>query len=44
MTALALHLPQRPGLSRWTVAGVTVLVAHAAIVAAIVLWYARKPV
>jgi len=44
MTALALHLPQRPGLSRWAVAGVTVLVAHAALVAAIVLWYARKPV
>ena len=44
MTALALHLPQRPGLSRWTIAGMTVLVAHAAIVAAIVLWYARKPV
>jgi protein TonB len=44
MTALALHLPQRPGLSRWAVAGVAVLVAHAALVAAIVLWYARKPV
>ena len=44
MTALALHLPQRRGLSRWTAAGVTVLVAHAAIVAAIVLWHARKTV
>jgi hypothetical protein len=44
MTALALHLPQRQGLSRWAVAAVTVLVAHAALVAAIVLWYARKPV
>jgi len=44
MTALALHLHQRPGLSRWVIAGVTVLVAHAALVAAIMLWYARKPV
>jgi len=44
MTALALHLPQRQGLSRWAVAAVTVKVAHAALVAAIVLWYARKPV
>ena len=44
MTALALHLPQRSGLSRWAVAGVAVLIAHAALVAAIVLWYTRKPV
>ena len=44
MTALALHLPQRQGLSRWAVAGVTVLLAHAALVAAIALWYTRKPV
>jgi protein TonB len=44
MTALALHLPQQRGLSRWTLAGLAILVAHAAIVAAIALWYARQPV
>jgi periplasmic protein TonB len=44
MNALALHLPERRGLSRWTLAGVTILIAHAAIVAAVALWYARRPV
>jgi protein TonB len=43
MKALALHLPERRGLSRWTLAAVTILIAHAAIVAAVVLWYARRP-
>jgi protein TonB len=42
--AFALHLPERRGLSRWTLAAVTILVAHAAIVAAVALWYARRPV
>jgi periplasmic protein TonB len=42
--AFALHLPERRGLSRWTLAVVTILVAHAAIVAAVALWYARRPV
>jgi protein TonB len=44
MNAFALHLPEGRGLSRWTLAGVTILMAHAAIVAAVVLWYARRPV
>jgi protein TonB len=44
MNAFALHLPERRGLSRWTLAGVTILIAHAAIVAAVALWYARRPV
>ena len=44
MNAFALHLPEGRGLSRWTLAGVTILIAHAAIVAAVVLWYARRPV
>jgi periplasmic protein TonB len=44
MTAYALHLPERHGLSRWTIAGVTIIAAHAAIIAAVALWYARKPV
>jgi protein TonB len=42
MKALALHLPERRGLSRWTLAAVTILIAHAAIVAAVALWYARS--
>jgi len=44
MTAFALHLPQRRGLSRWSLAALAMLSAHAALVAAIVLWYARQPV
>jgi periplasmic protein TonB len=44
MNTFALHLPERRGLSRWTLAGVTILIAHAAIVAAVALWYARRPV
>jgi protein TonB len=44
MNAFALHLPERRGLSRWTLASVTILIAHAAIVAAVALWYARRPV
>jgi protein TonB len=43
MNAFALHLPEGRGLSRWTLSGVTILMAHAAIVAAVVLWYARRP-
>jgi protein TonB len=44
MNAFALHLPERHGLSRWTLAGVTILIAHATIVAVVALWYARRPV
>jgi len=44
MNALTLHLPERRGLSRWTLAGVTILMAHAAIIATVALWYARRPV
>jgi periplasmic protein TonB len=44
MNAFALHLPEKRGLSRWTLAGATILMAHAAIVAAVALWYARQPV
>ena len=44
MNAFALHLPEKRGLSRWTLAAVTILMAHAAIVAAVALWYARRPV
>jgi protein TonB len=44
MTALALHLPQRQGISRWVFAALAVLFAHAALVASIILWQARQPV
>jgi periplasmic protein TonB len=44
MTALALHLPPRRGLSRWAFAAATIVLAHALLVASIVLWYARRPV
>ena len=44
MNAFTLHLPEGRGLSRWTLAGVAILMAHAAIVAAVALWYARRPV
>jgi protein TonB len=44
MTVYALHLPERHGVSRWTLAGVSILAAHAAIVAAVALWYVRQPV
>jgi len=42
MTAFALHLPEERSLSRWTLAGLLILLAHAALVAAIALWYARE--
>jgi periplasmic protein TonB len=44
MNAFTLHLPEGRGFSRWTLACVTILMAHAAIVAAVALWYARRPV
>jgi periplasmic protein TonB len=44
MSEFALYLPERPGLSRWSVAGVAILAAHAAIIATLVLWYVRAPV
>jgi protein TonB len=43
MNAFALHLPERRGFSRWALAAMTILIAHAAIVAAVALWYARRP-
>lgn len=43
MNAFALHLPERPGFSRWTLAAIIVVAAHVAIIASITLWYARRP-
>ena len=37
MSALALHLPEERSLSRWMLAGLTIVLAHAAIVAAVAL-------
>jgi protein TonB len=44
MNATTLYLPERRGLSRWTLAAITILMAHAVIVVAIAWWYARRPV
>jgi protein TonB len=44
MNAFALYLPERHGVSRWMLAGVAILAAHAAVVGAIGFWYARQPV
>jgi protein TonB len=44
MTTLALHLPQRRALSRWAIAASTIVLAHALLVASMVLWHARRPV
>jgi protein TonB len=44
MNTYALHLPDNRGVSRWTLAALSILLAHAAIVAAVALWYSRKPV
>jgi protein TonB len=43
MNAHALHLPEGRGLSRWSIAGVTILLAHAALVAGVAFWYANRP-
>lgn len=43
MTALTLHLPERNGIPRWTLAGATIVAAHAAIIASLVLWDQRPP-
>ena len=41
MTALTLHLPERGGISRWTLAGATIVAAHAAIIASLIAWDQR---
>jgi periplasmic protein TonB len=42
MTAYTLHLPERSGFSRWMLAALAILVAHAAILASVALWYTRR--
>jgi protein TonB len=44
MNAFALYLPERHGVSRWMLAGVTIVAAHAVALGAIGFWYARQPV
>jgi protein TonB len=43
MTAFALHLPERHGVSRWLAAGMVIVAVHVAIVASVALWYVRQP-
>ena len=43
MSAHALHLPDRPQMLRWTFAAFAIVLAHAAAVAALVVWYKRTP-
>jgi protein TonB len=43
MNPFALHLPDQRGFFRWTLAGVAILMAHAAIVTAVAFWYVRQP-
>jgi periplasmic protein TonB len=43
MNTHALHQPENRGIARWLFAALAILIAHAAIVAAVALWYARQP-
>lgn len=43
MNAFALHQQERYGFPRWFLAGAIILAGHAAIVAAVALWYDRNP-
>jgi periplasmic protein TonB len=43
MTALALYLPEKPGVSRWMFAGATIVALHVAAIGAIGIWSARHP-
>lgn len=43
MNAHTLHLPEGQGFSRWSIAGLTILLAHAALVAGVAFWYAHRP-
>jgi protein TonB len=40
--SFVLHLPEERGIFRWTLAALMIVMAHAAIVAAVALWYARS--
>ncbi|MBK3665207.1 energy transducer TonB [Bradyrhizobium diazoefficiens] len=43
MNAHTLHLPEGRGVSRWSIAGLTVLFAHAVLIAGVVFWSTRRP-
>ena len=43
MTALALHVPERRGLARWTFSAVVIVAAHAMVIGTLALWYTRTP-
>jgi protein TonB len=42
MTAFALHLPERSGISRWVAAAAMIVALHVALIASVVFWYARR--
>lgn len=43
MNAFALHhFPERDGLGRWITAALAIMLLHAGLIAAVVLWYARS--
>lgn len=42
MNAFALYLPERNGVSRWALAGATILAMHATAIGAIGFWYAHQ--
>jgi periplasmic protein TonB len=44
MNAHFLHLPDNRGIARWLFAGLAILIAHAAIIAAVAVGYARQSV
>lgn len=43
MNARTLHLSEGQGFSRWSIAGLTILFAHAALIAAVAFWYGHRP-
>ena len=43
MSPHALHFPERSGLGRWVISAAAIVLGHAALIAAIVLWYTRTP-
>jgi protein TonB len=44
MSAFALYLPERQGVSRWAFAGAAILGMHAAAIGVIGFWHSRQPV
>jgi protein TonB len=43
MNPLALHLPQRHGVARWTLSAAAIVAAHGVLIGALAHWYIRTP-